>query len=140
MIDWIEWAGVNPPHPDALVEVEYQDSPLHETKRAIDVDWFAEGATAVTRYRVRMPASYYFGDTDQTRADDRQEAGTHYRDMAVQPWAAMQSWMTPEQFAGYLRGCALKYLARAGSKGPTLDEYRKARHYLDKLIETMEQA
>ncbi|MCR4302441.1 MAG: DUF3310 domain-containing protein [Sulfuricaulis sp.] len=74
------------------------------------------------------------------RADDVQESGDHYKTLAVQPWAAMQAWMPADQFVGYLRGCALKYLARAGSKGPTIEDYRKARHVLDKLIETLEAA
>lgn len=132
---WIEWVGGEcPVHPDTKIEavlVGCAASGLSFTARA--VDW-----SRVVRYRIVRPPLDFHTTGAPIRADDRQEAGTHYRDLAVQPWAAMQSWMTPEQFAGYLRGCALKYLARAGSKGPTLEEYRKARHYLDKLIETME--
>lgn len=67
-------------------------------------------------------------------ADTRQVGGTHYAEQAVQPWAAMEAWMTPEQFAGFLRGNAIKYLARADRKGG-LDDIRKAQHYLEKLIE-----
>jgi hypothetical protein len=54
--------------------------------------------------------------------------------MGVQPWKAMESWMTPEQFAGFLRGNAIKYLARCDVKGG-IDDIRKARHYIDKLVE-----
>lgn len=67
----------------------------------------------------------------------RQVGGDHYRTKAVQPWDAMQAWMTPEQFVGFLRGNAVKYLARAGSKGDALEDYRKAQHYLARLIEVM---
>ena len=69
-----------------------------------------------------------------TRADDLQVGGDHYKNMGVQPWKAMESWMTPEQFAGFLRGNAIKYLARCDAKGG-LDDVKKARHYIDKLIE-----
>jgi hypothetical protein len=68
------------------------------------------------------------------KADQQQVGGSHYKDMAVQPWAAMESWMTPEQFAGFLRGNAIKYLARCDAKGG-LGDVKKAKHYIDKLIE-----
>lgn len=66
-----------------------------------------------------------------------QIGGDHYARHAIQPWDAMQQWMTPDQFAGFLRGNAIKYLARAGSKGPAREDVAKARHYLDKLLEVM---
>lgn len=136
---WIEWAGGEcPVHPDTRVEIEYRDGdPTSSFGSAYGWRWNHQGTAGdIVRYRiVRPPLDFH---TSGVRADDVQVAGDHYKTLEVQPWAAMQSWMTAEQFAGYLRGCALKYLARAGSKGPTLEEYRKARHYLDKLIETME--
>lgn len=69
-----------------------------------------------------------------TRADDLQVGGDHYKNMGVQPWKAMESWMTPEQFAGFLRGNAIKYLARCDAKGG-IDDVKKAKHYIEKLIE-----
>jgi hypothetical protein len=69
-------------------------------------------------------------------ADDRQEGGQHYASKKVQPWAAMQAWMTEQQFSGFLRGNAIKYLARCDDKGG-IEDLKKARHYLDKLIEFM---
>lgn len=68
-------------------------------------------------------------------ANDSQVGGDHYKRQAIQPWDAMAAWMTPEQFRGFLRGNAIKYLARAGHKGDALEDLKKARHYLDKLIE-----
>ena len=72
--------------------------------------------------------------TTPQASDAIQIGGNHYTSKAVQPWAAMQAWMTPEQFAGFLRGNAIKYLARCNDKGG-LEDLKKARHYLDKLIE-----
>jgi hypothetical protein len=72
-------------------------------------------------------------------ANDKQIGGSHYVTKAVQPWDAMQAWMPADQFLGFLRGNAIKYLARCGDKGG-IEDLRKARHYLDKLIETMEQS
>ena len=66
-------------------------------------------------------------------ASKHQVGGDHYMS-GIQPWDAMQSWMSHEAFAGYLRGCALKYLARYQLKGG-VEDLRKCRHYVDKLIE-----
>jgi hypothetical protein len=49
----------------------------------------------------------------------------------------MEAWMTPEQFVGFLRGNAIKYLARADVKGG-LQDIRKAQHYINKLVEVSE--
>lgn len=60
----------------------------------------------------------------------------HYRMGSIQPWDAMEAWMSPDAFKGYLRGNVIKYMARCKSKHPDpLDDLMKARHYLDKLIE-----
>lgn len=67
----------------------------------------------------------------------RQEGGDHYLNMGIQPWDAMQCWLSPEQFTGYLLGNCIKYIARfnviADGKGG-LPDLLKARHYLDQLI------
>lgn len=68
-----------------------------------------------------------------------QIGGDHYKEMAVQPWAAMESWMTPEEFAGFLRGNVIKYVARAGKKGDEVQDLKKALHYLEKLVSVKEQ-
>ncbi len=70
-------------------------------------------------------------------ASARQEGGDHYRRMAVQPWDAIQAWMSRKSFEDFLRACAIKYLARCDAKGG-LQDLRKARHCLDKLIEVRE--
>jgi hypothetical protein len=67
-------------------------------------------------------------------ANETQVGGTHYTAKAIQPWEAMQAWMTEEEFSGFLRGNAIKYLVRYKDKGG-VEDLRKARHYLDKLIE-----
>lgn len=70
-------------------------------------------------------------------ANATQVGGDHYASKAVQPWEAMEAWMTHEQFSGFLRGNAIKYLARCDDKGG-IEDLKKARHYLDKLIEFKE--
>jgi hypothetical protein len=67
-------------------------------------------------------------------ARDRQVAGEHYTNKSIQPWDAMEDWMSEEKFLGYLQGNIIKYVARCDEKGGKTD-LEKARHYLDKLIE-----
>jgi hypothetical protein len=68
------------------------------------------------------------------KADEMQVGGTHYKDMAVQPWEVMQSVMTHEEFVGFLKGNVIKYSMRQGKKDGT-DDAAKALHYLAKLQE-----
>ena len=73
-------------------------------------------------------------------ADGRQVGGDHYKRMDVQPWTAMASWMSTDMFAGFLLGNVIKYLARnKGGRDARMQDLHKARHYLEKLIETLEQ-
>lgn len=69
-----------------------------------------------------------------TSADDIQVSGNHYKDMPIQPWALMESVLTPEEFRGFLKGNVIKYALRAGRKEGT-DDAGKARHYMLKLKE-----
>ena len=70
-------------------------------------------------------------------ANDTQIGGDHYKKKEIQPWDAMEAWMTREQFIGFLRGNIIKYIARYEEKGG-IDDLRKLAHYAEKLIETME--
>lgn len=66
-------------------------------------------------------------------ADQTQVGGDHYKTMRLQPWAVMQAILTPEEFAGFLKGNVIKYSMRAGLKDS--DDYGKAEHYMQKLAE-----
>lgn len=70
------------------------------------------------------------------KANDRQVAGEHYKNMRIQPWDVIDS-LDHAQAIGFYRGNALKYIMRAGEKGPAREDYEKARHYLDKLLEIL---
>ena len=70
-------------------------------------------------------------------ANEIQVGGDHYTSKKVQPWEAMEAWMSPEQFEGFLRGNVIKYIARYKDKDG-LKDVQKARHYLDKLLECLE--
>jgi hypothetical protein len=65
------------------------------------------------------------------------ECPAHYRS-EVEPWDAMEAWMPPHQFVGYLRGNAIKYLARMDRKGDPHGDAVKALAYARKLVEALE--
>ena len=74
-------------------------------------------------------------EPEPTPPEAYQIAGTHYVDMRVQPWDVIDSVFDHTQAKGFYRGNALKYIMRAGSKGPAKEDYQKALHYLEKLID-----
>lgn len=66
-----------------------------------------------------------------TPVSERQVGGDHYRKFKIQPWDIID-----EYDLSFYAGNALKYLLR--DKGNRLEDLKKARHYLDKLIEIEE--
>ena len=64
------------------------------------------------------------------RANDTQVAGNHYKQFQIEPWDAIVDWGL-----GYLDGNAVKYLSRWRHKNG-IEDLKKARHYIDKLLET----
>ena len=81
-------------------------------------------------------------DEDTARSADPVNHPEHYRSNGIECIDAIRAALTPEQFEGYCRGNAMKYLWRAGKKvkpGQTVEEAReedltKARWYLDTVI------
>jgi len=64
-----------------------------------------------------------------SNANDTQIDGNHYKSKAIQPWDYIVANDIP-----YLEGNVIKYVSRWRDKGG-VNDLRKARHYLDKLIE-----
>lgn len=62
-------------------------------------------------------------------ANNMQIGGMHYKGKDIQPW----DYIAANQI-GYFEGNVIKYVSRWRDKGG-LEDLKKARHYLDKLIE-----
>jgi hypothetical protein len=62
-------------------------------------------------------------------ANDTQVAGDHYKRQPMQPWDYIAA-----NGLGFFEGNVVKYVSRWRTKGG-VEDLRKARHYLDKLIE-----
>ena len=65
----------------------------------------------------------------QENVNNIQHGGTHYKDKSMQPWDYIAA-----NNLGYFEGNIVKYVSRWREKGG-VEDLRKARHYLDKLIE-----
>ena len=65
------------------------------------------------------------------QANDRQVSGKHYQ-TEIQPWDFIVA-----NNLGYLEGNVVKYVCRYKDKNGIVDLH-KAQHYLDKLIEGLE--
>lgn len=61
-----------------------------------------------------------------------QEGGNHYKDLAIQPVEFIHANKIP-----YMEGNVIKYVTRWRSKNG-INDLRKARHYIDLLIELEE--
>jgi hypothetical protein len=62
-------------------------------------------------------------------ANSIQIGGTHYKNLTIQVWDFIAA-----NGIGFFEGTAIKYLARWREKGG-VEDLRKARHYIDKIIE-----
>ena len=67
-------------------------------------------------------------------ANDIQISGDHYKSKSIQPWDYIAA-----NNLGYFEGNVVKYVSRWKDKNG-LDDLKKARHYLDKLIELQGEA
>ncbi|NBS40969.1 MAG: DUF3310 domain-containing protein [Betaproteobacteria bacterium] len=71
----------------------------------------------------------------KTQGSSRWIGGSHYKKMGVQPWEAMESLLTFEEFIGFLKGNMIKYAMRQGLKDP--HDADKFRHYRQKYLEML---
>lgn len=70
-------------------------------------------------------------------SDKRQVGGNHYKKHSIQPFDVMRIYFSPEELTGYYWGSMLKYMLRWKDKGG-VEDLKKAKHYLEKLIESKE--
>ncbi len=76
----------------------------------------------------------------ELRMSDNVNHPHHYTSGGIETIDYMEAKATPEEFRGHLRLTALKYLSRAGLKNDTLEDLKKARWYIDYLIDFIERA
>jgi hypothetical protein len=135
---WIPWTGGKQPVPDGTkVEVEGRDGGTDiSDAKYIYWKWDKDDPeTDILSYRVLPqynPEDVAFGPRDT------QVGGTHYAEMKIQPWDAINVWSTPEMVLGYHINTSVSYLARFRAKGG-LQDIKKAHHHLSELIRYFEE-
>ena len=63
----------------------------------------------------------------------------HYRKGSVECIEAIKSALTREEFKGYLKAAAIKYIWREDHKGKNREDLQKAVWYLNRLIKELEE-
>jgi hypothetical protein len=61
----------------------------------------------------------------------------HYKAGGIEAIDYIEAKLSPEEFAGYCRGNALKYISRAGRKDDTVLEIGKAIWYLNRWRDSL---
>jgi len=51
----------------------------------------------------------------------------------------LKAWLTPDEYRGFLKGNAIKYLCRVGKKDEALQELNKVTWYVDQLKKEVEE-
>lgn len=71
--------------------------------------------------------------------DDAVRSPKHYKlpGLNIESVDVLRSVLTPEEFKGFCRGNALKYLIRAGRKDNELQDIKKAGVYIEWLVDTI---
>jgi len=85
-----------------------------------------------------LPNTQPLSTSSETLTGNMQVGGDHYKNMKHQPIDVMESCMIPEELQGFLRGNAMKYLMRMGSKGAALQDAQKAMHYIEMLVRSLQ--
>tara|TARA_R110000868_G_scaffold155131_1_gene381565 strand:+ start:298 stop:576 length:279 start_codon:yes stop_codon:yes gene_type:complete len=65
---------------------------------------------------------------------------SHYKSGGIEAIEGIEASMGPEAFVGYLKGNVMKYMWRYERKGKPVEDLKKARWYLDRLIQKVEGA
>ena len=78
--------------------------------------------------------------TKDAMIDEAVRSPKHYKlpGLNIESIDVLRSVLTPEEFKGFCRGNALKYLIRAGKKDSELQDIKKAGVYIGWCIDTIQ--
>jgi hypothetical protein len=69
-----------------------------------------------------------------TNEKDNVNSPEHYKVGGLETIDIIQSKLTLEEYRGFLKGNIIKYTLRSGYKYDTVEDLKKAKWYLDRLI------
>ena len=102
-----------------------------------EAEWFTAYVTGGLDFDVDNPPTCS-QTVDSGASQDQVNSPSHYRQGEIECIDAMKAQATPEEFKGHLRLNCAKYLWRYNHKGNALEDLKKARWYLDRLIGEVE--
>ena len=77
-------------------------------------------------------------DKEPKESEDLVNSPSHYNSGGIEAIEAIQASMSTEAFKGYCKANCIKYLWRMDYKGKTLEDAKKSRWYLERLISVLE--
>ena len=141
--EWIEWNGGECPLPDgAAHEVQFRDGGRSEHSIPEIRFWQHDGdGCDIVAYRYQLPD---YAETPEEKEEfERIEARLsadmvnhppHYTQGGIECIEGIRAALTPEEFRGYCKGNALKYVWREMHKGGD-ESMRKASWYINQATE-----
>ncbi|GAB0151787.1 DUF3310 domain-containing protein [Marinobacterium sp. BA1] len=134
-----QWIGCTAPNPGSVDRVIHPRVTLNQPEIPDSSDHIPDAGkmiegdpTALEAKRQQLKQDHSGDDTkmvEPVRALDTQEGGDHYKSLKIQPVEYIHA-----NGIGYFEGCVIKYVTRWRSKNGT-EDLRKARHFIDLLIE-----
>lgn len=123
-----EWDEMGRPRKqvESVLQGEYD---LHEAKRLDDIRQTVEENNSIFYTKEQIEINKMVAMM-KANPYTKQEGGSHYKDMAIQPVA----FITANNL-GFLEGNVIKYICRHGSKNGA-EDIKKAIHYCELLLQT----
>lgn len=75
-----------------------------------------------------------YWSTQPSSNEDMVNHPKHYANGTIECIDAMEAMLTPEEFIGYLRGNAFKYMWRFRNKGKAYEDLQKSQWYVNRLV------
>lgn len=85
--------------------------------------------------KVTLPTFGSAPNFDSSKKEEVNHPERYGGDTTYECVKVLEAWMSPEEYKGFLKGNAIKYLCRAGKKDEIVQELKKADWYINKLIE-----
>ncbi len=95
-------------------------------------EYRGKGASRLKRYAYYCYEAGHLGWLGQVRTDDMVNSPPHYTTSSIECIDAIRAALTPEEFRGFCKGNALKYIWREKHKGGDQD-LAKAAWYLNRI-------
>lgn len=75
---------------------------------------------------------------DKPKSEDMVNNPSHYTSGGIETIDYLEAKLGEEGFIAYLQGNILKYMSRAGKKHDTVEDFKKAQWYLNKLLSVVD--